>query len=142
MDSALDRVLKSGAGESMRALAEGVGFRDAMAGAIEAVRLAGVKRDTLQAAALEDPDKRTALAKVLRDYTSSLADAWLVDGGDILVRAIARLEADPEALAGRRVAGLEPPTILATTEASDSAPLFSFSMPLPRLRSLWRTTGP
>jgi hypothetical protein len=101
VDEALDLALAEEEGR-LAALAEGVGFREAVANAVEALRLAGVGLEELRAAALDDRPKQEALAATLERYERELAERGLVDQADVFRRAIANVEA----------AGLPPAGIL------------------------------
>jgi hypothetical protein len=142
-DEALDAALAGDVGR-LATLGEGVGFRDAVANAIEALRLAGVGPKDIRAAALDDASKQQALAAVFEGYERGLIERRFVDQADLFRRAIAAIEADglPDArillmpdlrtrgLAGRfveavatrgaevlpavRIPGLPAPTVLST----------------------------
>lgn len=93
IDEAIDRALE-GVDSAFGDLREGVGFRDALANAVEALRLAGIDPAALRGAELEDDAKQAALAEVLERFEAAFADGRLVDSADLFRRAIAKLEQD------------------------------------------------
>ncbi len=101
VDEALDAALDPG--HSMAELADGVGFRDAVANAVEALRLAGLRPDDVAGAGLEDADKARFLARVLEGYQRGLAERGRVDAADVFRRAVAVVEEG--GLAGDGAAG-------------------------------------
>ncbi len=103
VDEALDAALEAEDPARFGELREGVGFRDAVANAVEALRLAGVGPGALRAADLEDTGKRDALADVLERYEAGLAAARGVDVADAFRRAIAAVEGGAEAAPGARI---------------------------------------
>ncbi|MFN2418584.1 MAG: hypothetical protein ABR593_06620, partial [Candidatus Limnocylindria bacterium] len=93
VDEALDAALAGDQG-LLAALGEGVGFRDAVANAIQALRLAGVSPGDLRAARIDDASKKQALASVLESYEQRLVEGRRVDQADVFRRAIAEVEAE------------------------------------------------
>lgn len=100
IDVAIDEALEGGPSR-FEELREGVGFRDAVANAVDALRLAGIGPDALRAARLEDREKRSALAEILERYEAGLAKARQVDIADVFRRAIVRHLAGAETAEGR-----------------------------------------
>jgi ATP-dependent helicase/nuclease subunit B len=97
IDEAVDAALAS---EDARygALADGVGFRDAVRGSIEALRLAGVAPEDLRRAPLRDEAKKRFLWRVLEHYQRLLATRRRVDTADVLRMAVDQLEAEGSGL--------------------------------------------
>lgn len=93
IDEAIDQALE-GVGAAFGDLREGVGFRDALANAVEALRLAGIDPAALRAAEVDDDAKQAALAEVLERFEAALREGRLVDSADLFRRAIAKLERD------------------------------------------------
>ncbi|HUP01204.1 MAG TPA: PD-(D/E)XK nuclease family protein [Gemmatimonadota bacterium] len=100
IDEAIDVALEGGP-PRFEELREGVGFRDSVANAVDALRLAGIGPDALRAARLEDREKRDALAEVLERYEAGLAEVRQVDIADVFRRAIANIPPGGEATEGR-----------------------------------------
>lgn len=157
LDEALDRALAgSDDPAGLAELKEGVGFREAVANAVEALRLAGVDPPGLTKARLEDGAKRRLLADVLIRYARGLEERRRVDTADVFRRALEALEAgstpdgevrllpslETRGLAGRFVQALEragattlpgtpvaslaPPPLLANTNILDAESRLSF----------------
>jgi hypothetical protein len=84
LDGALDEVLAAGGGPRLRELAEGAGFREAVANAVTALRLAGIDAETLSRVPLRDVGKRNALVGILDAYERRLEGEGLVDGARVL----------------------------------------------------------
>ncbi|MFQ5742893.1 MAG: PD-(D/E)XK nuclease family protein [Acidobacteriota bacterium] len=91
LDEAIDEVLEDAEAPGMAALGETLGFRQAIANSIEALRLAGVGSLNVAAAPLEDRQKRDVLATILAHYERRLAETRLVDTAGVLRRAVAAL---------------------------------------------------
>ena len=92
LDAALDGVLEADAGGALRELGEAAGFREAVANAIRALRIAAVDPARLRATPAPNPGVRDLLAAVLTAYEAALQAACLLDTADILRRAARDLE--------------------------------------------------
>ena len=92
LDQAIDAVLESRPGEPLRVLGEAVGFRNALAGSIREVRLAGLYSADLARSRIEDTPKRQALAAIQRAYETALHEGGLLDRADVLRRAVAAVD--------------------------------------------------
>lgn len=97
LDEAMDAAMPD-PGSDVGALVDGVGFRERVHGAIEAMRLAGVSPDELATARLADWEKRTFLHRAFSSYEALLRERRRVDaaavfamGCDALDRAGSRL---------------------------------------------------
>jgi ATP-dependent helicase/nuclease subunit B len=93
LDQAIDEVLESKAGAVLRELGDAVGFRNALAGAVRELRLAGIDGDAIGKSNLEDAAKKKALAAIQRAYETALSEARRVDRADVLRSATKALEA-------------------------------------------------
>ncbi len=93
LDEAIDAVIVTPAGRALAELGNTAGFRDALAGAVSDMRLAGLDAETVGRARLEDPAKGRALAAIQKHYESSLRDRHAADLADVLRHAIAALAA-------------------------------------------------
>ncbi|CAN5127567.1 PD-(D/E)XK nuclease family protein [soil metagenome] len=91
VDAALDLTLESADDPWFEPLREGVGFREAVAGAISALRLAGVSAARLRESALRPPAKRALLGDVLAGYEESLETQGVTDTAGVLQRATTAL---------------------------------------------------
>lgn len=110
LDEAIDETVGAEGEDALASLAEGVGFRDAVANAVLALRLAGVPPRELSAAAIADPARRRLLRAVLSGYTGRLDEEGRIDPAGILARAIARLEEGAPLPAGRVLLMADLPT--------------------------------
>ena len=92
VDELLDEALAAADGTmGLEDLAEGVGFRRAVRGAVSALRLAGVALRRVEGDALPDPAKRSLVGGVLARLEERLAGDRLVDTASLLARATAAL---------------------------------------------------
>lgn len=98
VEASLDGALKVLAGSPWEALAEGVGFREAVASTVASLRLAGIRSGRLAASPVRDPHRRELLAALLERYEAGLTGARAVDTAGLLHRAARRLEEEPGAL--------------------------------------------
>lgn len=89
MDAAMPRL-----GSELRALVDGVGFRERVHGAIEALRLAGLGPDDLEKARLHDWEKRRFLLQVLQRYEELLSERRRVDAAGLLRMGVEALESE------------------------------------------------
>lgn len=103
IDEAIDEALEAEDRTLLGKLREGVGFRDAVANAVDALRLAGIGPETLRSAKLEDGEKRDALAEILGRYEARLSATRQVDIAVVFRRAIAKIEAGAQPVAGGRL---------------------------------------
>ncbi|MGH7570339.1 MAG: PD-(D/E)XK nuclease family protein [Gemmatimonadota bacterium] len=94
LDEAIDEAVAGGGGWIER-LSQGVGFREAMANAIQALRLAGVRPSDLEAGRLENERKRDLLRRSLVAYERRLDERGRADGASIFRAAIDRLAKRP-----------------------------------------------
>lgn len=93
-DEAMDAVVERG---EAGALAEGPGTREAVRGAVEALRRAGIGSATVRSARPGDP-RLTPLAAILEAYGEALRRARREDGAGVLLRALSALEEGRAAL--------------------------------------------
>lgn len=110
LDEAMDHALGSEAGH-LYALSDGVGFRERVHGAIEALRLAGLGPRDLERARLSDPSKRRFLRRTLERYERLLNERRRIDTAAVLRMGIAALEGDGARIPGAvdaRVVALVP----------------------------------
>ena len=110
LDEAIDEAVAGDAGWTER-LSQGIGFREAMANAIQALRLAGLRASDLGTASLENDRKRQLLRRCLEGYARRLAERGKADGASVFRAALnglaERLPPDPIYLtAGFRRGGL------------------------------------
>ena len=95
VDELLDEALAAAHGaKDLEDLAEGVGFRRAVRGAMSALRLAGVGRRRIEAETLPDPAKRVLMGGVLARLEERLGRGQLVDTTALLARATKALAED------------------------------------------------
>jgi ATP-dependent helicase/nuclease subunit B len=103
LDEAMDGALLS-VESTLEALADGVGFRDAVQGSVEALRLAGIGPKELDRARLHDADKKRFLRRVLHRYELLLTERGKCDTADVFRMGTSALEAEgtrlPRALEG------------------------------------------
>lgn len=90
LDEAIDEAVATDAAWTER-LSQGIGFRAAMANAIQALRLADVRPPDLRSAALENGRKRDLLGRSLEAYERRLEERGKADGASILRAALERL---------------------------------------------------
>ena len=100
VEASLDRALTELPESPWRELANGVGFRGAVASTVAALRLGGIRSGRVAESAIRDPHRRTLLAAVLRLYEEGLRTARAVDTAALFHRAARRLETEPEVLDG------------------------------------------
>ena len=91
LDEAIDAVLGGGAGGRLAELAEGTGLRQAVANAVQALRLAGIDAPMLGRTRFRDEEKRAQLAKLLTRYESLLQQRRLTDAAGTFRTAVASL---------------------------------------------------
>lgn len=94
LDEAIDEAVAGDPGWTER-LSQGIGFREAMANAIQALRLAEVRPTGLEAAALENERKRELLRRSLEAYVRRLDQRGKADGASIFRAALDRLTERP-----------------------------------------------
>ncbi|MGH7544345.1 MAG: PD-(D/E)XK nuclease family protein, partial [Gemmatimonadota bacterium] len=87
LDEAIDEAVAGGGGWFDR-LSQGIGFREAMANAIQALRLAGVQPSDLGVAPLENERKRDLLRRSLEAYERRLAERGKADGASVFRAAL------------------------------------------------------
>jgi ATP-dependent helicase/nuclease subunit B len=93
LDEAMDHALAR-EGSRFAALADGVGFRERVHGAVLALRLAGMGAKDLERSRAIDAAKRRFLRQMVGRYEESLVARRRVDTADVLRRALAALEAE------------------------------------------------
>ncbi|HUG39723.1 MAG TPA: PD-(D/E)XK nuclease family protein [Longimicrobiales bacterium] len=96
---ALHEALLDAPSSPLARLAEMPGFREAVAGAVRELGLAGVEGARLRRSAASNPALRDLLAEVLEGQRRWLAEAGLVAVADVLERAAARVDRDGAATA-------------------------------------------
>lgn len=106
LDEALDEALAASGDASLGELSEGVGFREAVHGAVTALRLAGVGPDQVASAALRDWSKRAFLTRTLKRFERLLRERRRADTAQVLSLALSGLDESqdmPPALGAERV---------------------------------------
>lgn len=103
VDEALDRALAVDDGEEWRILSEGIGFREAVAGTVAALRLAGVSARRVAGSPLRDTGKRRLVAAILHGFETLLRERHGVDTAAILHRATRAAAADPRSIPSGRI---------------------------------------
>jgi len=101
VEASLDGALAELPSSPWESLAEGVGFRGAVASTVAALRLGGIRSPQVASSAIRDPHRRGLVAAILRKYEEGLQGARAVDTAALFHRAARRLEAEPGALDGR-----------------------------------------
>jgi ATP-dependent helicase/nuclease subunit B len=91
LDRALDAALASDQG-GLGELSEGVGFREKVHGAVNALRLAGIGPQGLDAARFSQWEKKLFLLRVVQRYERLLAEGRKADPAAVLRLALAALE--------------------------------------------------
>jgi len=91
VDEAMDAALAAEGGR-FGALADGVGFREGVHGAVEALRLADVDAKSLERARLKDAGKRHFLRRVLQRYEQQLVARRRADTADVIRMALEALD--------------------------------------------------
>lgn len=91
LDEAMDAAMPR-EGSELTALVDGVGFRERVHGAIEALRLGGISAGALEKARLTDWRKRHFLFRTLRRYEELLRERRRVDPADLLRLGLDALE--------------------------------------------------
>lgn len=102
VDMALDAALTAEAAHPLRELGETPGFREAVANAVRALRLASVDAARLRSSTASNPAVRTLLSDVLEGYLRVLDGSGRIDTAGILERA-ARSMAGPGGSPATRV---------------------------------------
>jgi superfamily I DNA/RNA helicase len=101
LDEAMDAAMPRQGGD-LAALVDGVGFRERVHGAIEALRLAGIGSVSVERARLSDWEKRRFLARTLQRYEELLRERRKLDEADLLRFGLDALEREgamvPDAL--------------------------------------------
>ena len=90
IDESMDLVLDEGSFESLAALTHGVGFREAVEGAVSALRSSGVRPQALSSGDV----RRNFLARLLERFEAGLEDSGRVDTAQLMARATDLLGAD------------------------------------------------
>ena len=103
LDEAIDTVLSSKVGKVLLEMGEVVGFRNALAGSVRELRLAGIEASAVAKAGLDDLDKGAALAAIQNRYEEGLHERAYADLADVLRLAVASLHGDSAALPAERV---------------------------------------
>jgi ATP-dependent helicase/nuclease subunit B len=116
-DAAMDTVLERSTGR-LAELAQSVGLRQAIARAVQTLRLAGVGTPELTHARFRDESKREHILHILAAYEARLHDAGLLDAAALLTRAAECLNAGMRAAPpGDRI--LIAPDVLVRGRAGD-----------------------
>jgi ATP-dependent helicase/nuclease subunit B len=84
LDEAIDAVLATPVGAVLAELGQAVGFRNALAGSVTDMRLAGLEGDAVAGIRLEDGAKGRALSAIHKSYEESLRARAGVDSSDVL----------------------------------------------------------
>lgn len=100
VEASLDRALAEIPESPWRELANGVGFRGAVASTVAALRLGGIRSGRVAESAIRDPHRRALVATVLRLYEEGLRTARAVDTAALFHRAARRLETEPDVVDG------------------------------------------
>ncbi|MBI4545372.1 MAG: PD-(D/E)XK nuclease family protein [Gemmatimonadetes bacterium] len=103
LDEVADEVLAGPSHLRFRALAEGAGFREALASSVQALRLAGIRGVELARVPLDHAGKRDVLAAILAGYEARLAAAGKADTAAVLRRAAEALEQGTSAPPAARI---------------------------------------
>lgn len=103
LDEALDRALEGRGGAEWALLSEGIGFREAVAGTVSALRLAGITSRRVRGATFRDPGKGALVAALLEEVEGLLRRDRRVDTAGVLYRATRILGSDPSQLPAQRV---------------------------------------
>lgn len=90
LDASIDAVL-DGARGRLAELAEGTGLRQAVAGSVRALRMAGIGATHLERARFRDEDKRAQIARILDEYEARLRASGRVDTAAVYKRVNASL---------------------------------------------------
>jgi ATP-dependent helicase/nuclease subunit B len=93
LDDAIDGAMLAES-PKLRGLSDGVGFRDAVQGSIQALRLAGIGPQELNRARLHDADTKWFLRRVLQRYEQLLSERGGCDTADIFRMGVSALEAE------------------------------------------------
>lgn len=91
LDEAMDAAMPRDGGE-LTELVDGVGFRERVHGAIEALRLGGISTGDLEKARLSDWEKRRFLGRTLLRYEELLRERRKVDSAELMRLGLAALE--------------------------------------------------
>jgi CRISPR/Cas system-associated exonuclease Cas4 (RecB family) len=103
LDEAIDAVLRTASAGPLRELADGPGFRQAMANAVQALRLSGIDAGTLQSVPLRDPDKQAALVRIHAGYERLLQERKRIDAAGVFRVATQSLAAGTLRLPDARI---------------------------------------
>ncbi|MEE8146816.1 MAG: hypothetical protein V3T24_04370, partial [Longimicrobiales bacterium] len=104
IDESLDRVFSKRDWGPFHRLEEGVGFRDAVAGAVSALRLGGIGLAALSGVDFSDTRRRAFLEAMILEYEGLLAERGSADTADVLRRSAQRVQENLEILADTVVA--------------------------------------
>jgi ATP-dependent helicase/nuclease subunit B len=91
-DDAIDEALAAATNRRLAVLAEAPGVRRALSGAVQALRLAGIRASDLDRVRLRDGEKQRTLRMLLAGYERRLAAAHRVDVADVFREALAVLD--------------------------------------------------
>ncbi len=104
IDEALDAALSAGFDDAgLGDLAEGVGFREAVHNAVDALRLADISPRRIRQSRIRDARKRRFVARVLERYEGLLRDRRRADAATVLALAIETLDGGEPAMLGQGV---------------------------------------
>lgn len=103
LDEAIDAVLRDAPPGPLRDLADGPGFRQAMADTIRALRLSGIDAPTLARVPLRDTGKRDALVRIHDGYERLLAERRRIDPAGVFRIATQALAAGTAELPDARI---------------------------------------
>lgn len=103
LDEVIDRVLETDVGGILRPLGDAVGFREALAGSVRELRLAGIDLRRVAETGLENAAKGRAVAALLQGYEERLRELDRVDRAEVLRRAVEALSSGASRLPAERV---------------------------------------
>ncbi len=98
LDDALDDTVRAGGHGELEELAEGVGFREAVHGAVTALRLAGLDAASARRTGPGEGGRRRFVTRVLHRYERLLGERRRADTATVLELALDALEADAHGL--------------------------------------------
>ena len=101
-DAAIDRCILRGAAGPFGAATEGA-YRDAIRHSLEQLRMGGIAPDDIHRACAGAEPKLAAIAEILADYETLLAESRMLDRAAVLARAAAAVESGAAAIPDARL---------------------------------------